>query len=428
MYGLKGKGMINNINNGIPWFDQRNETINAHGGCLIKENGLYYFFGEYKTNDINKFVGFSCYSSEDLVKWKLENIVLKTQKEGILGNDRIGERVKVVKSKKNNTYVMLMHTDNLTYTDPQIGVAVCDAISGMYHFVGNLTYQNEPIRAWDMGTFTDDDGTNYLLLHEGSIYQLSDDCLKVEKVITKNISPGGESPAMFRDDDYFYFLFSNKTSWERNDNYYFSSKSLLGPWEKKGYFCPEGKLTYNSQCTFVFQEIINNKRKTMYMGDRWSFPRQASSATYVWLPIETDEGAFKIDDYLESWRFFDDVSKSSDLQETVVSFNARNKDVILSKKMYGYQFSVFGKTSKESGYCEISVFNTKNKLIHKSIIDFYSLIPSEGIRYISPKLPLDNYKIEIMPLEETGIWYKKNGEKFGGLDTEICVTKICESK
>ena len=85
------------VNNGIPWFDDRGEIVNAHGACIVEENGRYYLFGEYKSDKSNAFPGFSCYSSDDLVNWKFERVVLPMQSSGILGPDRVGERVKVMK-------------------------------------------------------------------------------------------------------------------------------------------------------------------------------------------------------------------------------------------------------------------------------------------------------------------------------------------
>ena len=34
------------VNNGIPWFDDRGEIVNAHGACIVEENGRYYLFGD----------------------------------------------------------------------------------------------------------------------------------------------------------------------------------------------------------------------------------------------------------------------------------------------------------------------------------------------------------------------------------------------
>ncbi len=86
------------IVSGVSWFDQNNQEVNAHGGCVVKEGDKYYLFGEYKSDTINAFTGFSCYSSSDMVNWKFEKIVLPVQENGLLGPNRIGERVKVMKS------------------------------------------------------------------------------------------------------------------------------------------------------------------------------------------------------------------------------------------------------------------------------------------------------------------------------------------
>ncbi len=254
------------IFNGVPWFDQNGETVNAHGACVLKEGDKYYLFGEYKTNDVNKFVGFSCYSSYNLSDWHFEGLALPPQEQGLLGPDRIGERVKVLKNHKTGTFVMLMHTDNLKYTDPCIGLATCDSIDGTFKFQGPLLFEGKPIRMWDMGTFVDENGTAYLLLHEGDIYRLSDDYLTAVEKVAENIAPGGESPAMFRHGDNYFMMFSNKTSWERNDNYYFVSSNLHGPWKEQGLFCPKGSLTYNSQCSFVFSLEADGKTVPIYMG------------------------------------------------------------------------------------------------------------------------------------------------------------------
>src|SRR5690625_7491409 len=79
----------NYIYNGVPWFDQNNETVNAHGACILKEENTYYLFGEYKTDDVNKYIGFSCYSSINLSDWNFEGLALPQQEDGLLGPNRI---------------------------------------------------------------------------------------------------------------------------------------------------------------------------------------------------------------------------------------------------------------------------------------------------------------------------------------------------
>lgn len=125
------------IVNGVPWYDENGAIVNAHGGSIIQSNGRYWLFGEYKSDTSNVFQGFSCYSSENLVNWRFERIVLPVQKNGILGHNRVGERVKVLHCPKTNEYVMLMHSDNLKYKDPHIGIATCKTIKGNYQMRGH---------------------------------------------------------------------------------------------------------------------------------------------------------------------------------------------------------------------------------------------------------------------------------------------------
>ncbi len=295
------EGNSKSINSGVSWFDQNNNEVNAHGGCIVKEGDKYYLFGEYKSDTANLFSGFSCYSSLDLVNWKFENIVLPMQKEGLLGPNRIGERVKVMKCPQTGEFVMYMHTDDSKYKDPHVGYATSDTIDGDYVFHGPVLYEGKPIRKWDIGTFQDTDGKGYLLIHHGIIYELASDYKTIKRLVVSR-QKSGESPAMFKSNGVYFWLSSNLTSWERNDNYYLTATSLEGPWTRKGFFAPEGTLTWNSQCSFVFP--VSNGQDTifMYMGDRWSYPKQGSAATYVWQPISVDGPNMSIPDYVESWQ------------------------------------------------------------------------------------------------------------------------------
>ena len=39
----------------------------------------------------------------------------------------------------------------------------------------------------------------------------------------------------------------------------------------------------------------------MFMGDRWSFPHQASAATYVWMPLQVEGTRITIPEYWQCW-------------------------------------------------------------------------------------------------------------------------------
>ncbi len=410
------------VNNGVPWYDDRGEIINAHGACIIKDGGRYWLFGEYKSDESNAFPGFGCYSSDDLVNWKFERIVLPVQKDGILGPDRVGERVKVMKCPKTGEYIMLMHADNLQYKDPHIGIATCNTINGDYTLLGTIEFDGKPIKKWDMGTFQDEDGSGYLLIHHGPIYKLSDDYHFIERQVA-DVKGMGESPAMFKKNGRYFLLTSNLTSWERNDNYYFTSDSLEGPWELKGTFCPQGTLTHNSQSTFVFPLEQGDDVIPMYMGDRWSFPHQASAATYVWLPVRVEGDTMSIPEYWSSWNVEDISPVEEDGEMTEHNWTSSIKGDKLRVPFRGKNIKIFGRSDLNGGYAMVNIYDKYGKKLQGSYIDFYSKVPDDGLRYISRDYPEDDYVLEIEVTGEQPEWFKKDGTRFGSTGYNVNVMK-----
>lgn len=431
------------VNNGIPWFDDRGEIVNAHGACIVEENGRYYLFGEYKSDKSNAFPGFSCYSSDDLVNWKFERVVLPMQSSGILGPDRVGERVKVMKCPSTGEYVMYMHADDMNYKDPHIGYATCSTIAGEYKLHGPLLYEGKPIRRWDMGTYQDADGTGYLLLHGGIVYRLSKDYRTAEEKVVSGVGGShGESPAMFKKDGTYFFLFSNLTSWEKNDNFYFTAPSVKGPWTRQGLFAPEGSLTYNSQTTFVFPLKCGEDTIPMFMGDRWSYPHQASAATYVWMPMQVDGTKLSIPEYWPSW----DVDKlkpvnplckgkTVDLKKITFSkeadwkveegrISSNVKGSTLSIPFTGSCVAVMGETNCHSGYARMNILDKKGEKIYSSLVDFYSKANDHATRFITSHLAEGEYTLVI---EVTGVaptWTDKTKRIYGSDDCFVTITDI----
>ena len=412
----------NIIRNGVPWFDTDGNIVNAHGACIVEDGGRYWLFGEYKSDESNAFPGFGCYSSDNLIDWKFERVVLPVQSEGILGPERVGERVKVMRCPSTGEYVMFMHADDMKYKDPNIGIAVCDRIDGDYQLLGTIEYNGEPIKRWDMGTFQDEDGTGYLLIHHGPIYRLSKDYRSIEAQVA-DVKGMGESPAMFKKDGIYYLLTSHTTSWERNDNYYYTAPSTEGPWENQGLFCPEGSLTYNSQCTFVFPLRKEGEIIPMYMGDRWSFPHQASAATYVWLPMKTEGTQLSIPEYWQAWDI-DSISKSE--QKGVTNIHSWTSDTsgdILIVPFKGKRISVVGKSDNQSGYARIRIKDKEGKILHDSLVDFYSKVEDEGPRFVSKTYPEAEYILEVEVTGENPVWFNKRGDRFGSTGFSVNVDK-----
>lgn len=431
------------IYNGIPWFDNNGNIVNAHGACIVEEGGRYYLFGEWKSDESNAFPGFSCYSSDDLINWKFENVVLPMQKDGILGPNRIGERVKVMKCPSTGEFVMYMHCDDMGYYDPHIGYATCKTITGDYEFHGPLLHEGEPIRRWDMGTFQDSNGKGYLLIHHGIIYRLSDDYHSAEDKLLDGLEGSGESPAMFKKDGIYYMFYSDLTSWEKNDNYYFTAPAIEGPWTKQGLFAPKGALTYNSQTTFVFPLVHGSDTTFMFMGDRWSYPHQASAATYVWLPLTINGVQLSIPEYWQCW----DIEKIKPVDPLANGNEVAVKDIILNNKsdwqtidgiiasnikssyleilFEGTQIAIVGETNNRSGYARVTLTNEKtNEVIISSLVDFYSKNPDNTIRYLSPKVPEGNYRLKIEVTGISPVWTDKTEVIFGSTNSFVTIEKL----
>lgn len=431
-----------NIVNGVAWFDQNNNEVNAHGNCIIKEGDLYYMFGEYKGDSSNAFIGFSCYSSADLVHWKFENMALPRQTDGFLGPERVGERPKVMKCPSTGEYVMYMHTDDMKYMDPHVGFATCQTINGDYQFHGELLYDGKYIHKWDLGTFQDDDGKGYLLTHEGCIYELADDYKSVVRMVAADEARGGESPAMFKKDGVYFWLFSSKTSWERNDNYYLASNSLEGPWDRRGHLAPEGSLTWNSQTTFVLPVHNGSDTVFIYMGDRWSYPMQGSAASYVWLPITISDGNISIPQYHQTWKLdcnkglwsskglnFNyltekEIETSGNWIKDGAILKSKEKGAALSCTFNGKQLIIYGTSNSISGYGKLTLSNEKGEEVLSTYIDFYSKYENTAIKFMSPLLNYGKYILNFEVIGTHPVWMDKAKNVYGSTDDFVTITKI----
>jgi hypothetical protein len=443
------KGKIDAIYSGTPWFDNNGNVVSAHGANVVKDNGKYYLFGEYKSDSIIDFTGFSCYSSDDLYNWKFERIVLPVQESGKLGPGRIGERPKVMKCPKTGEYIMYMHADDLKYKDQCVGYATSKTINGVYTFQGPILFNGEPIKKWDMGTFQDTDGSGYIITHSGNLYKLSDDYKSVTEQVVKDMTGQCEAPVIFKKDGTYFWLGSSLTSWERNDNYYFTATSLKGPWKSQGNFAPKNSLTWNSQTTFVLPVTGSKDTTYLFMGDRWAFPHQKSAATYVWQPLTIKNDSIFIPDYKENWQInlktgewstlklkgkvipntAKEISYSKNWKKSEVkdSFSDNSSDVngaSFSINFTGTQIALYGVSRPNGGYALIEILDAKGKTIQSHQIEMYCKYAESSLKYLSPVLKKGNYKFVVTVLGKHGNWYKKDGTGFGSTGDFVSVDKI----
>ncbi|WP_029272608.1 family 43 glycosylhydrolase [Flavobacterium sp. KJJ] len=437
------------IYSGVPWFDQNGNIVSAHGANIIKELDTFYLFGESHTDTSNAFAGFNCYSSKDLYNWKFESVALPAQESGKLGPNRVGERVKVMKCPKTGEFIMYMHADSLTYKDQFVGYAVSKEIKGPYVFKGPLLFQGKPIKKWDMGTFQDDDGSGYVLVHGGEIYKLSDDFTSITERVNENITSGFESPTLFQKDDIYYFIGSHLTSWEKNDNYYYTSNSLKGPWISQGLVAPENTLTWNSQSTFVLPIQGLKETTYMFMGDRWSFPKQVSSATYVWQPLSIAGTSVSMSKFQEAWRINtstgvvtivenrDKIIKNTNKEiqylgkwihtdngNMLLESKSDDKNASFSIKFKGQQIGLTSFVGPENGYAKVVLTDKKGNTMYTAIIDMYSKSSDLVQVFKSPILKKNNYELIVSVTGERPNWSDKKKTNYGSTGNNISLHQI----
>lgn len=283
------------ITNGTVWKDTDGNVLHAHGGHILEHEGIYYWYGENRLEDL--YV--SCYSSTDLVNWKLENHVLtkhspvqeiRVRTDLSLRSETGGkvniERPKVVYDEKNKRFVMWMHYENgRDYHCAAAAVATCDSPTGDFVYHGSFRPYGEMSR--DCTLFQDGEQVYFLSASRDNadmhMYLLQEDYLNVEK-LAGNFWSGEyrEAPALVKKDGYYYCFSSFCTGWAPNQGKYARTDSL-----EKGF----GKLweigdetTYHSQPAFILTIRGTQETSYIYVGDRWD-GKNYHNSRYVWYPL-----------------------------------------------------------------------------------------------------------------------------------------------
>jgi len=341
------KAQLSSFTPGALWQDHNGVHINAHGGGILFQNGIYYWFGEHKiAGEAGNFaqVGVHCYTSSDLYNWKDAGVVLKVSEDPTndIAKGCILERPKVIYNKRTKKYVMWFHLElaGKGYTAARTGVAVADRVTGPYHFIksyrpnaGQLpfypkgTSEDQKVNAQhsankvdsiffrdlpggqmarDMALFVDDDGKAYHIFSSEEnktlqIAELSEDYTSHSGKFTR-VYPGfeTEAPAIFKSDGKYYMIGSGCTGWAPNPARWFTSKSILGPWTYEGNPCigDGAKLTFGAQSTFILP-VYGKKNAFIFMADKWD-PKNAIDGRYIWLPITFKGDRLQIN-WLDEW-------------------------------------------------------------------------------------------------------------------------------
>jgi beta-xylosidase len=350
--------VVKSITSGQIWKDDRGLTINAQGGGILFQDGIYYWYGEDNLKDTNVTkVYVNCYSSHDLLNWKFEGVSLSasTNNDSLdLPDGCVLERPKVIYNARTKKYVMWFHLElkGQGYKAARVGLAVSGNAKGPYKYVRsyrpnagkypiNMTTEQKnsalteidfPKRwtpewtlavknglfvrrdfergqmARDMTIYVDDNGKAYHIYSSEEnqtlqIAELSDDYMShTGRYVRVLEGKHNEAPTVLKRKGKYYLITSDCTGWTPNAARMAVADSLFGKWTELGNPCigTDANLTFNSQGTYILK--VEGKKDTfVFMADRW-ITKTPEERRYIWLPIsfENEKPVLK---WSDSWNF-----------------------------------------------------------------------------------------------------------------------------
>ncbi|KIJ27418.1 carbohydrate-binding module family 35 protein [Sphaerobolus stellatus SS14] len=296
LFGAIGLSYAENvIVPGAPWTDTSGNSIQAHGGGILKVGSTFYWFGEDKAANSALFSAVSCYTSTDLVNWSRQNNALTPISGTMISNSNIVERPKVIFNQKNSEYVMWFHSDTSNYGAAEVGVATAKSPCGPYTYKASWKPLGADSR--DMGLFLDGElHSNAYLLYASDnnvdfkIASLDSNYYNVTGVVSEITNVNLEAPGVIKRNGVYWLFASHTSGWAPNPNKYFSSNSISGPWSAEADLAPESTRTYYSQNNY---DLLLPNQNAIYMGDRWHSALLGDSR-YMWLPLDFSSGSPKI--------------------------------------------------------------------------------------------------------------------------------------
>ncbi len=316
-----------NIDEFVEWLDTRGEIINAHDGGIIFVSGKYYWYGlalralgqdKGEKNGAATETGINLYSSNNLLEWNYEGVVLSTSNDvqSPLRSPMRLERPKIIYNKKTKKFVMWFHYvgypgnhgQEIGFADA--GVAVSDKITGPFKYIGHHRPINDSGAVKDCTLFMENDSTAYFIfdrkMPDGSrclhITKLSDDFLHTTDTWAKiDVANRREAPTVIKQNGTYFLVTSDVSGWKANAAKTYKSSDIFGPWAEAGNPCvgEQKESTYNTQCTYAFKVSVT-ENSYIIMLERHN-TSNFLKCSYVWLPIEIDKNQQLYFSYKKEW-------------------------------------------------------------------------------------------------------------------------------
>ena len=266
---------------GREWLDTEGKRIEAHGGTMLQEDGVFYWVGEDKSHTRKKGKiwtwGVRLYKSTDLYNWEdLGHIIepVLDDKASLFYPTRRLDRPHMLRNPQTGKYVLwLKYNDKAHYT-----VLTADVITGPYTIVEPFL-QPFGHKCGDFDLALDEETGDAYLYYETDhksfhVVRLNEDFTNVsgeEAVIYENLLPPltREGPAHFMHGGKHYLITSGMTGYVPNPCEIAVADDWMGPFTVLGDPSVDdpSSATFNSQPSHVFR--VPGSGQLVMMADRW---------------------------------------------------------------------------------------------------------------------------------------------------------------
>ncbi len=269
--------MYDSIRPGQEWKDTDGKRIEAHGGYIHEEDGIYYWYGENKEKTFGDSklwtYGIRYYSSTDLCNWKNEGFLIEpsnNRKDPMFYERRI-DRPHIIRSRSTGKYVCwIKYNDTSSFS-----IWTADRFQGPYTCI-KKEYRILGKKCGDFDLICDEEGQPYIFVETDHLdlisMKLTDDCTDVTGEPAyhyKGIRPPftREGVACFRKDGKYYLLTSGMMGYVPNPSQIAVADQIEGPYVSLGdpHVDEPGVSSYNSQVSCIFEY----KGKLIALADRW---------------------------------------------------------------------------------------------------------------------------------------------------------------
>lgn len=268
---------------GKPWLDTCGRRIQAHGGAVYFEDGVYYWYGENKEYTDGKngvwTWGIRAYASTDLCNWEDKGLIIEPNIEdpnSSLFPAQYIDRPHILRCPQTGKYVCW-----IKLSGPQAAFTIwqSDQLLGPYEQVENL-YQPGGIRVGDFDLVADeaaDRGLLYAEVEHSAIVclELSADYLHAERELARSYEGTHppftrEAPCLFSAFGKKYMLTSGMTGYVPNQSDWAVATSWDQPFTSQGdpHAADETKASFNSQISKIFP-VEGKENQFVAMADRW---------------------------------------------------------------------------------------------------------------------------------------------------------------